>query len=202
MKQGLNHDWLRGPLGLLLILTILNIFASWDLISRIPWPLPEKSKSLNHEVYVEIKGDIDKPGLYCFQRPPTLFEALGQANVPQQFIEKWGASENYILKTGVTISVKFSDQGTMNLRFSSMNAFWRVTLGIPICLNKESPKGLTALPGIGEKMANAIVETRKRLGGFTSLEQLGLVPGIGPKLMDKISPYLTLCSDPEYEAIL
>jgi competence protein ComEA len=41
-------------------------------------------------------------------------------------------------------------------------------------------------------MASRIVEYRKKIGSFSSIEQLTEVPGIGNKLLEKIRDQLTL----------
>lgn len=53
-------------------------------------------------------------------------------------------------------------------------------------LNTASADELTALPGIGEKTAAAIIETRERIGAFRYPEDLLLVNGIGTKKLDSI----------------
>jgi competence protein ComEA len=49
---------------------------------------------------------------------------------------------------------------------------------------------LMQLPEIGESLARRIVESRERDGPFRSLGDLDRVPGIGPKTLEKIRPYL------------
>jgi competence protein ComEA len=73
-----------------------------------------------------------------------------------------------------------------------MPGFYRMTLGIPLSLNRESAAGLSALPGIGPGLAGLIVEERSRRGGFRSLEELTTVRGIGPRLFEKMKPHLVL----------
>ncbi len=45
------------------------------------------------------------------------------------------------------------------------------------------------LPGIGEGKARSIVEYRKLIGGFRSIDELTEVSGIGDKLLERIRPY-------------
>jgi competence protein ComEA len=55
-------------------------------------------------------------------------------------------------------------------------------------LNTATRLELESLPGIGPALAERILEVRGRMGRFTSVEQLELVPGIGPRRMDQIRP--------------
>lgn len=73
-----------------------------------------------------------------------------------------------------------------------VSAFHKVTLGIPINVNKESADGLTAIPGIGNALARTIEKERKKRNGFTDINDLKTVSGIGEKLFAKIKPYVTL----------
>ncbi|HAT05550.1 MAG TPA: competence protein ComEA [Aeromonas salmonicida] len=51
-------------------------------------------------------------------------------------------------------------------------------------LNTASINELTALKGIGEKKAQAIVDFREKQGKFTTVEQLADVNGIGPATLE------------------
>lgn len=57
-------------------------------------------------------------------------------------------------------------------------------------LNTAGFRDLTALPGIGEKTAQAILALRESLGGFRYPEDLLLVHGIGAKKLDSIYDYV------------
>lgn len=58
-------------------------------------------------------------------------------------------------------------------------------------LNELSPEVMRLIPGIG-KYTDEIVELRDELGGFSSLEQLTLIPGIGPNTVKKAMDYVRL----------
>jgi comEA protein len=57
-------------------------------------------------------------------------------------------------------------------------------------INKATLGELMLLPGIGPHYAEAILTYRREQGPFTSVEQLTLVRGIGPKTMEKLRPYV------------
>lgn len=49
---------------------------------------------------------------------------------------------------------------------------------------------LTVLPDLGDQLARRIVDDRRRRGPFRSAADLRRVPGIGPKTVARIRPYL------------
>lgn len=61
-----------------------------------------------------------------------------------------------------------------------------------INLNTCTASDLTMLDGIGESRADAIIQYREYLGGYTSVDQIKNIKGIGDKLYEKIAPYLTV----------
>lgn len=61
-----------------------------------------------------------------------------------------------------------------------------------IDINTASAEQLTALNGIGEAKAAAIVEHRKAHGPFKSIDQLVEVKGIGLKLVEKNRDMMTV----------
>lgn len=57
-------------------------------------------------------------------------------------------------------------------------------------LNRASAKELTRLPGVGEAIAQRIVDFRDEHGPFKRVEDLLKVKGIGEKSFEKIRPYV------------
>jgi competence protein ComEA len=64
-----------------------------------------------------------------------------------------------------------------------------------ININTATAQQLTALPGVGEKLAARIVEYRQKQGGFKNVSELMNVQGLGEKNLAKIQPYLTTSGD-------
>lgn len=59
-------------------------------------------------------------------------------------------------------------------------------------LNQANIDELQKLKGIGEKKAQAIVEYRKKNGGFKNIDEFKNVKGIGPAIFEKNKARLTL----------
>ncbi len=78
------------------------------------------------------------------------------------------------------------------MKKKAMYAYQKITLGIPIDINRESAQGLTAIPGIGKSLALIIEEERIKRNGFKNINELKDLPGIGEKLFLKITPYIRL----------
>jgi competence protein ComEA len=60
-----------------------------------------------------------------------------------------------------------------------------------INLNTATADQLTAVPGIGEKLAARIVEHRQKNGAFKSVQELMNVKGVGEKSLGKLEPFLS-----------
>ena len=201
MNPRIDH----GPIGyLLLLLTLLVIhFLKPALTPSMPSGPADKG-----QLFIQVGGDVKSPAVYAFKSPPNLRRLITRAGglrydrgLPNQF-------EDLPISSGMEVMVHLEEKqplahkseappssasgGAWVVKVREMSAFYKITLGIPICLNSESEMGLTALPGIGLGLAKAIVEERTKRGGFKSLGELLSINGIGEKLYRKITPYLIL----------
>ena len=62
----------------------------------------------------------------------------------------------------------------------------------PVNINTASKRELDALPGIGEVLAQRIIDYRSANGPFSTVDELTKVKGIGAKTLEKLKPYATV----------
>jgi len=71
---------------------------------------------------------------------------------------------------------------------SARHASPRRAVTFPLDLNHARLEELMELPGIGEKLAQRVMEYRQNQGGFRSVDELRKVRGIGEKRMERLRP--------------
>ena len=64
-------------------------------------------------------------------------------------------------------------------------------------INSASKHEFACLPGIGAKTASRITAWREQNGPFETIESLVEVPGVSPKMLEKLRPWLHLKSQDE-----
>lgn len=65
-------------------------------------------------------------------------------------------------------------------------------VSFPVNINKANKQQLMALPGIGETLAQRIIDYRNANGPFSSVDQLINIKGIGEKRLETLRPYATV----------
>lgn len=67
----------------------------------------------------------------------------------------------------------------------------------PVNINTANFEELQRVPGIGPKTAQRILDARKSVGRFRSVDELLAVPGMGEKRLAKMRQYLTVGTEPK-----
>lgn len=119
---------------------------------------------LSGELY--IGGAVANPGTYPLREGDTLQALLSDAGVEPD--ADLSHIELYIPREGEEQSPQKID------------------------INRADPWLLEALPGIGEVLAQRIVDYRSENGPFKRIEDLLKVSGIGPATFEKIKGYITV----------
>jgi competence protein ComEA len=64
--------------------------------------------------------------------------------------------------------------------------------GAPVNLNSATAEQLDTLDGVGPATAQKILEYRQAHGGFSSIDDLSQIPGIGPKRLESLRAQVTV----------
>ena len=81
-------------------------------------------------------------------------------------------------------------QGGWGGRLLEIDRAEPLTARFQVDINTADLPELMQLPGIGETLAQQIIDSRKAAGPFVDQDDLRRVSGIGAKRMDRIRPYL------------
>ena len=121
-------------------------------------------------------------------------EEYGRFTSVDELVNVYGIGEKILDKIRDYITVgdyapNIPEQSEHN---SSAESSAPAEVSYPININTASAEELQLLSGIGEVKARAIIEYREKHGGFTSVNELVNVYGIGEKTLDKIRDYITV----------
>jgi competence protein ComEA len=154
--------------------------------------IPRPSEKLDPEIVVEVQGEVQNPGIFLFQRPPALREAIEKAGGLKEVAIFDGSSDSEILETGTQINIYKHSPGEIKIKLGRMEANKLLVFFIPLDLNRVSVEDLCLIPGIGENLAHEIVGYRERRRGFRSVEELKNVKGIGDKKWNDLKTFFTI----------
>jgi competence protein ComEA len=152
----------------LIVLVFLSLFLFWQSFSVESIPAEE-----NRRISVEIRGEIKNPGVYELQLGTTYEDLFAQAVLTDQ-ADISSFSLNTLLYNSQLINVPEKNSRRL------------------ISINSASAEELILLPGIGETIAERIIQYRREKGSFLALEDIMNVKGIGYAKFVQIREYITL----------
>ena len=150
----------------------------------------EPSPLLPAAFIIQVSGEVRNPGIYVFDPPVTVSKTVAGAGglLPQLNPEPgWTRVE---VAHARRVHITATGDGLARLRLGWMGVSSRLALGVPLNLNQASAAELAQVPGITQTLAQRIVAQRDRLGGFSRLEDLRAVKGIGPVTLERLRPSL------------
>lgn len=213
MKKRPPEQWIF--LGFLLVIVIgLAVLAWQNLVGREiiytgladQWPgselsqgqteteAGENTKKSNKEVVkrvlIHVAGEVKQAGVYELPLESRVVNALQAAGGATRLADLDQLNLAAPIFDGQRIyipSITELTDSTVNSRLASPNHH-----SGKININQASLEELQQLTGIGPGKASNIVQYRNKNGGFSKIEQLLDVSGIGAKTLDKIRDQVTV----------
>jgi len=171
----------RAQLGILILLgAVLFLLYAWR--GNLVWTPSTPAASVANPVYVEIVGEVPRPGVYSFPTPPTLLELSQKAGGP-----KPRTDSQVRLASGSRVEVTPAGEYRPRGRMSGSRL---ISLGLPVDVNTATAEDLEALPGIGPVMARRWVQYRQAHGPFKTLDELREISGLGEQKLARLKPHI------------
>ena len=158
----------------------------------------ETTTMIPQNCYVDIKGEVLRPGVYEFSCESRI----------QEVIKKAGGFTEEADETKINLAQKITDQMQMIVPNLHSKQEGGVTEGNSekgntsnttpsnskqgtVNINTATLEELQTIKGIGKKKAEAILQYRKEHGAFRTKEDLLQVKGIGKKALEAIESQVT-----------
>ncbi len=151
---------------------------------------PDSSASAGGEVTVDVAGKVRRPGIVVLEAGARVIDAVEAAGGARPRVDLSTLNLARLLVDGEQILV-----GT-----PAATAATGATAPLPpgtvdgplVNLNTADQVQLETLPDVGPVTAQAIIAWRTENGGFTAVEELLEVDGIGDATLATISPHVTV----------
>ena len=143
------------------------------------------------EVTVDVAGEVRRPGIAVLPAGSRVVDALDAAGGPRRGTDLTALNLARVLVDGEQVLVGRSP-ATGPATAASPGAGVPAAPGALVNLNTADQTGLETLPGVGPVTAGSIIAWRTAHGGFTSVDELLEVDGIGDATLAQLAPLVTI----------
>ena len=136
---------------------------------------------------VHVAGAVRRPGVYTLRSGARVRDAVRRA----------GGASGRGDANAINLAAKVVDGAQVIVPLKAGKAIAGVAAGpaaastAPVSLGNATAEQLDTLDGVGPATAEKIIQWRTEHGGFTSVDDLGEVPGIGPKKLEALRSQVT-----------
>lgn len=156
-------------------------FFEWSLPATIELaPLPPG------EIVVQIDGAVNLPGVYRLATGARLAAAIDAAGGLRDDADVSRLNLAARIGDGEHIQIPAVIPASLGSTPESSSSDGLVNI------NSATLDDLVGLPGIGQVLAQRIIDYRDTFGPFTSIDQLDDVSGISSSLVDQLRPLVTV----------
>jgi len=153
---------------------------------------PEAESSSNQAVWVELDGPVRNRGMYLIEKGKSARDAVEKAGgTSGGFSLSAESAALKIARSGILkLAGEGEEQGQATLH--PLDPAKMKVLSLPVNINTAKADELDILPGVGPRLAQAIIDFRESHGKFSAPEDLQKVKGIGPGKFRAILPHIIL----------
>ncbi len=151
---------------------------------------PPVSKAIVDEInyiYVDLKGEVNNPGVYKVKETTRLFQLIILAGGLTSDADEMAFNSSSKLRDEQVIYIPSIDDQLPSV-IDPIEEDKDTSL---VNINTANIDQLDALPGIGPSTAQNIIDYREEHGVFETTDDLINVPGIGEATMDEIKDFIT-----------
>lgn len=147
-------------------------------------------KEVEEILYIDISGAVNSPGVYKIDKKTRLFELIEKAGGLKENANLDAINQAEFVEDAqkIIIPSKSEDVDSQNQISEDSNSDSANGL---ININNADKSKLTELPGVGDAIAERIMEYRKK-NRFYKPEDLKNVKGIGDATFDKLKSLITV----------
>ena len=138
-------------------------------------------------VVVDVVGAVREPGIVVLATGSRVIDAIEAAGGAKRSVDLGTLNQARLLVDGEQIVV-----GVPMAPGVAASAAPSATTSTLVNINTATQEQLEELPGVGPVTALAIIDWRTSNGGFTSVEELLAVDGIGDATLADLAPYVTI----------
>lgn len=143
---------------------------------------PTSVKELQ-KIMVDIKGAIEKPGVYEADEGERVIDLIARAGGFTEGADETKMNLALVVEDEMVIYIpKMGEDPPVDIPSISGGS----SEGGKVNINKAEASELETLPGIGPSKSQAIIEYRNTNGKFNSIEDIRSISGIGEKTFEKL----------------
>lgn len=165
------------------------------------------------KIVINVVGEVNNPGVVTLDEGARIIDAINAAGGKTEKADISEINLAYVLDDGIRLYIPSfsemkekklenstnskdiisSDTGVSNIVMEEVNVEKKNTNEIKkININKASKDELKQLSGVGDSVAQAIIDYRQKNGKFNSIEDIKKVPGIGESKFHNIEKMISV----------
>ncbi|HEX5532651.1 MAG TPA: ComEA family DNA-binding protein [Actinomycetales bacterium] len=180
--------------------------STTGVVGVAPSPAPvEQSGGGQEALVVHVVGQVRRPGVVRLPAGSRVDDAVAAAggalhgadltrvNLARALVD---GEQLFLPKPGEEIPAQIAEPpaggGQGEPAAGGQGAGAGAGQGALLDINTATSAQLEELPGVGPVLAGRVIEWREQNGRFSSVDELGEVSGIGPKVLERLRPLVTV----------